>query len=186
MVSSFGNPVACSDPICTHKRTEWKKWSECSSDEKKIIILKIALAAILIAGLAAATAFTGLGAFALIGALTVATSTAGFATAGAVAGAALGLGAATFVTPVVAYHYHMHAYNKEKNIKETAKFIASSIGLSALSTGVCAGIGAGILAGVGVATKATFEFAQGIHVPKPDIPTASFDISSNTIPHRLP
>lgn len=132
----------------------WKSWSECSSKERWVIVAKIALAIFLIAALATACAFTGMAAGAMIAGLVVASSSSSFAWTGAVLGASIGLGIGGVVSPFLAIRYKMHKYNASKNNVNIFKYLASSLGITALSAGVCGGTCAGTCVGFGEAAKA--------------------------------
>lgn len=136
------------------KSTRWKTWGECNTHERWVIVGKIALAVFLAMALAAACVFTGFAGLGLIATLAVATSLNTYATVGAVFGVAIGLGIAATVSPYFAYRNKLHQYHEEENKKSMFNYTMQSIGLSAVSAGLCAGTSAAGFVGIGAIANA--------------------------------
>lgn len=162
-------------------KQEWTSWSSCDHEEKKAIILKIAIAIIFASALATACAFSGIGALAFLATLPAEASTASFAIFGAYLGASAGLGIGTAAIPYFAIKFNLHRYNKKKNVRETVKFAAASLAFAATATAACAGLVSGTVAGLHIGATAIASSLKGLSFPKTNLSPPKIDIPQSAL-----
>lgn len=168
-----------SEPESNKKsNSEWKTWSECNSNERWVIVGKIALALFVMAVLATACVFTGFVGLGLVAALTVKASLGSYAIVGAVFGVSFGLGVGSMLCPYFAVRNQLHQHNKKENKKKMLNFTLQSLGLSALSAVACGGTSAAGFVGIGAAVKAISSINCADHLPKHN-PHSKFSCSFN-------
>jgi len=165
---------------------KWKSWSNCTPDEKKVIIMKVALAIFLTSALITASILTGFAATGMLAVIALDASATSFAAVGAVGGAAAGLALGALATPYLAYRFKMHQYHPKKNVKETTKFVLATVGFSAASAGVFAGVGAGAMVAVQFGMNAAINGLNSIKLPSFDPNAFKIAISNSSLLPTLP
>jgi hypothetical protein len=116
-------------PISTRRR-DWE-------DIKKGLIIagKILLVTVVVAGLIAATIFTGGAAAGVVAAVSLGWTS--FVLKGALIGATIGLSISAVAMPVIGYRMDMHKYTGE-DLCDSAAFLGAAVATSAVVTSACA------------------------------------------------